>query len=79
MRAIAGTDNSTLNGIDWVICGGESGYGARYMDQAWAYSLREQCVRAGTKFFMKQMHIPKKNPIPPDLMTRDYPIPRVYA
>lgn len=41
--------------IDWVVAGGESGYGARQMDIAWARSLRDQCQRAGVPFFMKQM------------------------
>lgn len=39
----------------WVICGGESGHGARYMDAYWALSLKEQCEAAGVPFFMKQM------------------------
>lgn len=41
-------------GIDWVICGGESGPGARAMDPAWARSLRDQCKEAGVPFFFKQ-------------------------
>ena len=41
-------------GIDWVICGGESGKGARRMDPAWAESVRDQCVAAGVPFFFKQ-------------------------
>lgn len=44
-----------LNGIDWVICGGESGGGARTFDVDWARSLLEQCKTAGVPFFMKQM------------------------
>lgn len=41
-------------GIDWVICGAESGYGARPFDEDWARSLRDQCVEGGIKFFYKQ-------------------------
>lgn len=41
--------------VHWVICGGESGHGARYMDAHWALSLKEQCEAAGVPFFMKQM------------------------
>ena len=41
--------------IDWVICGGESGMGARPFDLAWARSLRDQCKEAGVPFFMKQL------------------------
>jgi protein gp37 len=43
-----------LVGIDWVICGGESGPGAQPMHPGWARSLRDQCVAAGVPFFMKQ-------------------------
>jgi len=42
------------HGIDWVICGGESGPGARPMHPAWAQSLRDQCQVAGVPFFFKQ-------------------------
>jgi len=41
--------------IDLVICGGESGPGARPMHPDWARSLRDQCVAAKAAFFMKQM------------------------
>ena len=40
--------------IDWVICGGESGPGARPMHPDWARSLRDQCQTAGVPFFFKQ-------------------------
>jgi protein gp37 len=40
--------------IDWVICGGESGPGARPMHPDWARGLRDQCVAAGVPFFFKQ-------------------------
>lgn len=40
--------------IDWVIVGGESGFGARPMHPDWARSLREQCVAAGVPLFFKQ-------------------------
>ena len=40
--------------IDWVICGGESGPGARPMHPDWARSLRDQCKDAGVPFFFKQ-------------------------
>lgn len=43
-----------LNGVDWVICGGESGHGARPMHPDWARSLRDQCADAGVPFFFKQ-------------------------
>jgi protein gp37 len=40
--------------LDWVICGGESGPGARPMRLNWARGLRDQCVAAGVPFFFKQ-------------------------
>lgn len=40
--------------IDWVICGGESGHGARPMHPDWARSLRDQCQAAGVPFLFKQ-------------------------
>lgn len=45
-----------LNGIHWVICGGESGPKARPMHPDWARSLRDQCADAGAgvPFFFKQ-------------------------
>lgn len=43
-----------LVGIDWVIVGGESGPGARYMDPDWVRDVRDQCLREGIAFFFKQ-------------------------
>lgn len=47
-------DNSFLEGIHWVIVGGESGFGARPMQPEWVYSIREACRRADVAFFFKQ-------------------------
>ena len=43
-----------LDGIGWVIVGGESGRRARPMEPAWARSVRDQCAAAGVPFFYKQ-------------------------
>jgi protein gp37 len=43
-----------LDGIDWLIVGGESGPGARPMSKAWVRNLRDQCARANVPFFFKQ-------------------------
>ena len=43
-----------LRDIDWVIVGGESGPGARPMDEAWALGVRDACLEAQTPFFFKQ-------------------------
>jgi len=40
--------------IDWVICGGESGRGARLMKREWAERLQEQCAQHNIPFFFKQ-------------------------
>lgn len=40
--------------LDWVVVGGESGPGARPMEEAWARSLRDQCVAAEVAFHFKQ-------------------------
>lgn len=56
---------------DWLICGGESGHGARMMDPEWARDTRDECAVAGISFFMKQMT--SKKPIPDDLMVRQFP------
>jgi protein gp37 len=42
------------SGLDWVICGGESGPGRREMDPDWARDLRDQCINAGIPFHFKQ-------------------------
>jgi protein gp37 len=43
-----------LDGIDWVIVGGESGPGARPMQKEWAIDIRNQCQDKGVPFFFKQ-------------------------
>lgn len=43
-----------LRGIHWVIVGGESGVGARPMQEEWVVKIRNQCQRAGVDFFFKQ-------------------------
>jgi protein gp37 len=43
-----------LDGIDWVIVGGESGPGWRPLDPTWVRDIRDQCVRAAVPFFFKQ-------------------------
>lgn len=43
-----------LDGIGWVIVGGESGHGARPLAEAWVKNLRDQCAEKGVPFFFKQ-------------------------
>jgi protein gp37 len=43
-----------IDGIDWVIVGGESGAAARPMRAEWARTLRDECEAHETAFFFKQ-------------------------
>lgn len=52
--ALGPLDRLDLKGIDWVICGGESGDDFRPMDLQWARDLRDRCQQAGIAFFFKQ-------------------------
>lgn len=49
-----GVECSQSTGLDWVICGGESGKNARPLHPDWVRSLRDQCKAAGVPFFFKQ-------------------------
>lgn len=55
-----------LEGIDWVIVGGESGLQVRFIDLAWVQSIHEQCREQGVPFFFKQWGHKKHNPNPSD-------------
>jgi protein gp37 len=46
--------NLDLDGIHWVIVGGESGPGARPMHEEWVKDIRSQCQQANVPFFFKQ-------------------------
>jgi protein gp37 len=66
-------------GLDWVICGGESGPNCRPFDPDWARGLRDQCRGAGGAFFMKQLggRWNKRSALeelPEDLRLRQWPI-----
>jgi protein gp37 len=43
-----------LSGINWAIVGGESGPGARPIQQEWVTEIRDQCQSAHVPFFFKQ-------------------------
>lgn len=43
-----------LNGIDWIIVGGESGRQARPMKEEWVLTIKRQVDDAGKAFFFKQ-------------------------
>ncbi len=46
--------NLDLTDIDWAIVGGESGYGARPIKEAWVLDIRQQCRIYNVPFFFKQ-------------------------
>ena len=43
-----------LQGIHWVIVGGESGPGARNVDPGWVRKIRDRCIAQSVPFFFKQ-------------------------
>ena len=54
--------------LDWVICGGESGPGARPVHPDWVRSIRDQCRAVDTPFMFKQWgewHETDLDPNPP--------------
>jgi protein gp37 len=53
--ADGGCYEDARHGIHWVIIGGESGPGARFMSKGWALDLVEQCKAAGVSVFVKQL------------------------
>lgn len=54
-----------LSGIDWVICGGETGSNARPMHPDWVRNIQRQCKEQNVSFFFKQWgeFAPVKNSI----------------
>lgn len=63
---------------DWIVFGGESGAHRRECKTEWADHLLNQCLKTGTKFFMKQMGgltpVEGKAAIPPELMIQEFPV-----
>lgn len=51
---ISSINNSDLDDIDWVIVGGESGPGARPLQEKWVLEIRENCLMNNVPFFFKQ-------------------------
>jgi len=47
---------------DWIICGGESGNGARVMQTAWARGARDECRKHRSAYFLKQYGTYASNP-----------------
>lgn len=53
--------------LDWVVCGSESGPGARPMDEDWVRAIRDQCVEARVPLFYKQRMIGRTKVSMPEL------------
>ncbi len=67
-----------LDGIDWVIVGGESGAGARPMQPEWVINIQRQCKRAKVPFFFKQWGGVRKSTTGRELNGKtydEYPVP----
>jgi protein gp37 len=48
---------------DWLICGGESGAGARPMSERWVHAVLDDCLREGVAPFFKQWGTYTNNPL----------------
>jgi protein gp37 len=71
-----------LRGIDWLICGGESGPGHRQLNIDWLHDLYDAARAAGTAFFAKQdsgSRPGKRGRIPDHLWVQEFPQPRAIA
>ena len=78
VEPLLGPIQLALEGIHWVIVGGESGVKARPMELAWARGIRDQSARSGVAFFMKQLGGQRDkrhrlDQIPHDLQIREFP------
>lgn len=74
--------NLNLEGINWVIVGGESGPGARPIAEEWVTDIRDQCLVANVPFFFKQWGGTRKKKTGRLLQGRTWdemPIFRIYA
>ncbi len=75
--AFNGADSfGSMEGIHWVICGGETGPRARRMESIWALSLLQQCRDADVPFFFKQLGdaaFPDEHRRCARLMPREFP------
>lgn len=61
-----------LQTLQWVVLGAETGPGARPMEEAWARSIKNQCVEAGVPFFLKAQVVNGKRVSLPQLDGRTW-------
>lgn len=66
--AFNGSDSfDSMEGIGWVIVGCESGARRRETSADWVRAIRDDCVRSGVPFFLKQLYVDGKKTGLPDL------------
>lgn len=71
--------SAQMHGLDWIICGGESGHNVRPMEVQWCRDLKAQTEAAGKAFFMKQgskanwPDFKNIESFPEDLRVRNFP------
>lgn len=72
---LAPLEPTVIDGMDWVIVGGESGPGHRPMDLSWARDLHAWASAREIYYFFKQVSAlrPTEDMIPRDLLIREYP------
>jgi protein gp37 len=74
--AVSQLGKKSMDGIHWIIAGGESGPKRREMKLEWAESLRDQCKAAGVAFFFKQksgLYPGNLDGVPQDLLVQEFP------
>lgn len=79
--ALGPLNDLDLTGIDWVICGGESGTNYRPMDPQWARDMLAKCRAAEVAFFFKQHsdRLPGYRIALDGSIIREFPVPREAA
>jgi protein gp37 len=79
--AIGPLDKLPLDGIDWLIYGGESGPGFRPHNVQWARDLRARCDAAGVSFFYKQSpgRLAGRGVELDGQIVHEFPTPRIIA
>jgi protein gp37 len=71
--------SAQMPGLDWIICGGESGHHVRPMEVQWCRDLKAQTEYYGKAFFMKQgsksnwADFKNIESFPEDLRVRNFP------
>lgn len=70
-----------LDGLDWIICGGESGSRRRPFDLQWARDMRDACDARGVAWFFKQSadRYPGRGTTLDGQARRAWPVPRAVV